>query len=90
MHKYELSPEQQARTTALEAEFEQQLERVGVDMRVAHSQLRATTPPVERRISNDRSEVTFTIDASGIVETLRQLPDRAGTDAFVAAYNARG
>jgi hypothetical protein len=44
---------------------------------------------VERQISEDEVEVGFTIDASGIVETLRSLPDGAGTDAFVAAYNAR-
>jgi hypothetical protein len=89
MTEQPLTPEREAHVEALGAEFPQQLERVGVDMPTASSRLREITPPVERQISKDEYEVMLTIDVSGILETLRGLPDGAGTDAFVAAYNAR-
>lgn len=83
------TPEQEAATETLVREFMQQLKRVAVDMQAAFPRLREIAPPVERQISDDEVEVGFTVDASGIMETLRGLPDGAGTDAFVAAYNAR-
>jgi uncharacterized protein YdiU (UPF0061 family) len=89
MDEQQLTPEQEAAAEALVAEFMRQLERVGVDMPTASPQLREIAPPVERQISDDEYEVMLTVDVSGIVNTLRRLPDRAGTDAFVAAYNAR-
>jgi hypothetical protein len=46
-------------------------------------------PPRETKNEDDTTEIAFAIDASGIVETPRQLPGGAGTDAFVRAYNAR-
>jgi hypothetical protein len=78
----------EAEVGALGAEFMWQIERVGVDMRVAFPQLREIAPPTERLLGDDGVEVSFTIDASGIVETLRTLADDAGTHAFVAAYNS--
>src|SRR5438552_114713 len=60
MQEHALTPEQQAEVEALEAEFRQQLDRVGVDMRAAVSRLRQPQPPVERQISDDEFEVTFT------------------------------
>jgi hypothetical protein len=89
MEEAPLTPEQEAAAESLVREFMQQLERVAVDMRAAFPRLRKIAPPVERQISEDEVEIGFTIDASGIVETLRGLPDGAGTEAFVAAYNAR-
>jgi hypothetical protein len=89
MDQQQRTPEQEAAVQALVAEFMRHVERVGVDMPTASSQLREIAPPVERRISDDEFEVMHTIDVSGIVDTLRRLPDGAGTDAFVAAYNAR-
>ena len=89
MEEQSLTPEQEAEFEALGAEFMQQLERVGVDLQQASPRLREVAPPVERPISEDEFEVMLTIDVSGIVETLRGLPDGAGTEAFVAAYNAR-
>lgn len=83
------TPEQEAAAEMLLREFMHQLERVAVDMQAAFPRLREIAPPVERHISEDEVEIGFTVDASGIVETLRNLPDGAGTDAFVAAYNAR-
>jgi hypothetical protein len=89
MDEHPLTPEQEAAGEALAREFMQQLERVGVDMPAAFPRLREIAPRVERQISEVEFEESFTIDASGIVEALRGLPDCAGTDAFVAAYNAR-
>jgi hypothetical protein len=37
--------------------------------------------------TGERFIESFTIDFSGIVETLSRLPDNAGTPAFVEAYN---
>ncbi len=88
----ERSPERQRSVEALVAEFEAQASRVGVDLREGMSQL-------NERFASIRSDITvddegsesytesFTIDVSGIVDTLRRLPDGAGTSAFVAAYN---
>jgi hypothetical protein len=83
------SPDEERRIRDLEADFRRQMERVGVDLRAEWPHMRELEPPVEREISDDEVEVSFTINVTGIVETLRELPDGAGTDAFVAAYNAR-
>ena len=88
MQEQSLTPEQHAAAEALVREFMQQVGRVAVDMQAAFPRLREIASPVERQISDEEVEVGFTIDASGTVETLRGLPDGAGTDAFVAAYNA--
>lgn len=89
MEEQQLTPEQATAVEALVAEFMRQLERVGVDMPMASPRLREIAPPVERQISDNEHEVMHTVDVSGIVDTLRGLPDGAGTQAFVAAYNAR-
>lgn len=89
MNEPEPTPEQQAQINAFEVEFAQQLERVDVNLPSVGARLRESQPPVERRISDDEVEVALTIDVGAIVDTLRRLPDGAGTDAFVAAYNAR-
>jgi hypothetical protein len=73
---------------ALFREFERQIARVGVDPQKAFPRLHEIEAPVIRRLSDDTWEESLTIDASGIVETLRALPDNAGTTAFVEAYNA--
>jgi hypothetical protein len=73
----------------LTADFLAQLARVGVDIRAASPRMHEIVPPRETQNEDGTTEVVFTIDASGIVETLRKLPDGAGTDAFVHAYNAR-
>ena len=89
MEQQSRTREQEEAAEKLVREFMQQLERVAVDMQAAFPRLREIASPVERQISEDEVEIGFTVDASGIVKTLRGLPDGAGTDAFVAAYNAR-
>lgn len=88
MNDNESAPEEQATIGALTVEFEQQLARVGVDLRAASPLMFENAPPVKRPVSDLEYEMTFTIDVSGILAALRQLPDGAGTSAFVEAYNA--
>lgn len=92
MDLHELSPEQQQRIEADHVELEQHLARVGVDLRAAFPQMHEFAPPREEQLAGDENSesymIAFTIDHSGILKTLRQLPDAAGTEAFVAAYNA--
>jgi hypothetical protein len=70
------------------AEFQRQLRRVGVDLRATRDDLHEVFPEQRRDLPDGGYEVAFTIDVSGIMETLHSLPDGAGTAAFVAAYNA--
>jgi hypothetical protein len=79
----DLTPDHQA----LFEEFQRQIERVGVNMLGVNERLHGHES-TERQISDEESEVSFSIDVSGILATLRRLPDNAGTDAFVAAYNS--
>jgi hypothetical protein len=85
----EMTPEQHAEIEGMMLEWEAQITRVGVDMDAARPMLREIAPPVEHEISETETEETFTLDLSGIIDTLRSLPDGAGTDRFIAAYNAR-
>ena len=89
MTDHALTPEQQREIESLETELGQQLARTKVDMPGVGAHLFESQPGVERQISDDESEVELTIDLSAIVETLRNLPDGAGNDAFIAAYDAR-
>ena len=82
------SPEERATIGALTSEFEQQLARVGVDLRAASPLIREKAQPVKQPVFDREYEMTFTVDVSGILAALRQLPDSAGTSAFVATYNA--
>ncbi len=88
----DMSPEQQRAIEADHADFEVQLVRTGVDLRAASPRLHEIVVPEqgEPTMEDDVESFTmsFTVDFSGILATLRQLPDGAGTAAFVAAYNA--
>ena len=86
-----MSPDQRRDIEALMADFEAQSVRVGVDLRKAMRSMNEIEAPRQSAIVGDESGESFmesfTIDVSGILETLRSLPDGAGTSAFVAAYN---
>jgi hypothetical protein len=92
MDEDDLSPEQRTHFQALHAEFTQQLTRVDVNLRAASPHMNETAPAVREALSADDSSeafaMTFMLDVSGIIDTLRQLPDNAGTSQFIAAYNA--
>jgi hypothetical protein len=87
-----LTSGQQRQVEADRAGFLPQLERVGVDLRPASEHMNEIQPP---RISNVRADdesfiETFTLDVSGILVTLRQLPDGAGTRDFRHRHGRRG
>ena len=88
MKDEELSPEQRDHVEALIADLEAQSTRVSVDLRAAMQRLNEIEAP---RIHDDEGgeswTESFTIDLTGILTTLRALPDGAGTSAFVKAYN---
>src|SRR4051812_50079279 len=87
------SPEQRRDVEAMYAELEAHLRRVGVDLRDATPRMHEISEPViSNVVPGDTEDVehytmSFMVDVSGILETLRGLPDGAGTSAFVAAYN---
>ena len=85
----DLSPELREELEALIQEWDQHLLRVDVDMELAGPRLRELQPAEERKISETETEVTLALDVTGIVEVLRALPDGAGTERFIDAYNSR-
>jgi hypothetical protein len=89
MTEQPFTPHQEAEIEAIVSELGHHARRVGVDMQEALPRLHAQVPPVERRISSDEREMTFSMDVGSILLTLRGLPDDAGTAAFVAAHEAR-
>jgi hypothetical protein len=70
------------------AEYEGEIARTTVHPGEGLPRLNVVVAPVEQTISEGEYEVTHTVDMSGILATLRSLPDGAGTTAFVRAYNA--
>jgi hypothetical protein len=91
MSDEELSPEQRLDIEALMADLEAQSARVGADLRTAMRTMNEIEAPRRSPIESDDSgesfTESFTIDVTGILETLRALPDGAGTPALVWAYN---
>ena len=91
MSEEELPPEQRLDIEALIADLEAQSARVGADIRTAMRSINEVEAPQRSAIESDENgesyTESFTIDVTGILETLRALPDGAGTSAFVAAYN---
>jgi hypothetical protein len=88
MREDELTPQQLARIKDSEAALIRHIARVNVDMPSAMQRLHAE-PSFQERISETEFVVEVEVDGDAILRTLEGLPDRAGTDAFVAAYNAR-
>lgn len=93
MERNNLSPERQKQIETDQADFERQLVRTDVDLRAASPHMHEIKAPQRRDVTDDDSDdseayiTELTVDFSGILETLRRLPDGAGTSAFVAAYN---
>jgi len=88
MNDEELSPEQQRTIEAFMADLEAQMARVGVDLKAAMQNINEVEAPRRSEVAADGSFTeSHTIDLTGILETLRALPDGAGTSAFVTAYN---
>ena len=88
MKEEELSPEQKRSLETLIADLEAQIGRVRVDLREAMQSMNQIEAPRTSDVADDGSFTeSHTIDLTGIVDTLRGLPDGAGTTAFVTAYN---
>ena len=72
----------------LMADIEQESARVGVDWDLAHEQLREMAPRTETESADGEShEIAIGLDVTSVLETLRSLPDGAGTAAFLAAIS---
>jgi hypothetical protein len=74
---------------AQSVELLRHLVRTSVDIRDATPHLHEIAEPIEHQLIDIDFEVILTFDLLGTLETLRSLPDLAGTAAFIAAYNAR-
>lgn len=87
----ELSAEQEAEIARVAAEVVREADRVGLDWEAAQERMRALTRE-QVQVSEDgaTAEVTIELDLTLLLETLRQLPDDAGTERFLAAYAATG
>lgn len=88
MKRDALTSQQLAQAESVAADFIRHLHRVHVSMEVASARLFAREAEVEEWINDRELEISLTLDVSSILETLRGLPDDAGTEAFIAAYNA--
>lgn len=88
MTEQALTREQQKDIESLHSQLLFHLGRTNVDLQSIGKRLRESQPRVERKISDTESEVELAIDVAKLVLTLQQLPDAAGTDAFITAYNA--
>ena len=85
----DMTADQVSQVRELEKAFHDESLRTSVDLRAALDQLTPIVPQETRPLEDDGFEMSVSIDLSGIVATLRALPDAAGTEAFVAAYNVR-
>ena len=87
----ELSADQEAEITRVAEEAVREAERVGVDWEAAQERMRALSRQ-EVQVSEDgeTAEITIELDLTLLLRTLRQLPDGAGTERFLAAYEVAG
>jgi hypothetical protein len=85
----DLTPEERADIAALEADIERESARVGVDWEAAAPAMHTLADATERQLSDDEFEVELALDVSAMLETLRTLPDAAGTEAFIDAFRRR-
>ena len=85
----ELSAEQEAEIARVAEAAVREAERVGVDWAAAQQRMRALSEQEVRTSDDgDTMEVVVELDLTLLLETLRRLPDGAGTDRFLAAYAA--
>ena len=89
MGEDELTPEQLADIAALEAQVEREAARVGVDWEAAAPAMHTLAQATERQVSDDAFELELKLDVTAMLATLRELPDGAGTEAFLAAFRRR-
>jgi hypothetical protein len=89
MPNHELSPEQEAELEQLAAETVREARRVGVDWDAAAERMRALASEQWDASKNGTGgELTLDLDLSLLLQTLQRLPNDAGTERFLAAYEA--
>lgn len=89
MPDHELTPEQAAELEQLAAETVREAERVGVDWDSAAERMRALAAETwEASEDGTGGELTLDLDLSLLLRTLQGLPDNAGTERFLDAYEA--
>ncbi len=74
---------------AAAAEFTRELSRVNVDWDEAGTEVFEAAPKIETPGSDDGFEVGVFLNVTALTDTLRSLPDGAGTEAFLAAFRER-
>jgi hypothetical protein len=86
MDENDMTPEQISEIERLVEEVDRESDRVGVDWDVAAERLRALAQRgVEPAESDD---ISLGLDVFSLARTLRRLPNDAGTDAFLKAFEA--
>lgn len=91
MSSDELSPEDEAELERLAQEVVDEAERVGVDWEAARERMRELAESTWPESGDDApAELTIGLDMTLLLDTLRRLPDGAGTARFLAAYEAAG
>lgn len=87
----ELTAEQEAEIARVAEEAVREAERVGIDWETAQERMRTLSrQDVQMSEDGETAEVTIELDLTLLLQTLRQLPDGAGTARFLAAYEAAG
>ena len=85
----ELSPEQAAELERLAAEAVREAARVGVDWDAAAERMRALAEQAwVPSADGTAGELTLGLDLTVLLRTLQRLPDGAGTERFLADYEA--
>lgn len=91
MSSDELSPDDEAELERLAQEVVDEAARVGVDWETARERMRALAEATWTESGDDApTELTIGLDMTLLLDTLRSLPDGAGTARFLAAYEAAG
>ena len=89
MSSDELSPDEEAELERLAQEVVDEAARVGVDWEAARERMRALAESTWTESGDDApAELTVGLDMTLLLDTLRRLPDGAGTARFLAAYEA--
>ena len=87
MSSDELSPDEEAELERLAQEVVDEAARVGVDWEAARERMRALAEATWTESEDSApAELTVGLDMTLLLDTLRRLPDDAGTARFLAAY----
>ena len=86
----DFSPDDAAEVERTIAEIDRESERVGVDWTRVAEALLAARPELGADLPEAPDDAAIGLDALTLLPILRDLPDGAGTDAFLRALDASG